>query len=121
VLVAIESEGLTEVFTGVGRKGLRAEVVAARVGKAVGRYLTATVPVAEHLADQLLLPMALARGGRVRTLAPTRHTRTNAAVITRFTGQAFGLVKLGEDDWEIGLADGAQALEEGRGGGPGLR
>jgi RNA 3'-terminal phosphate cyclase (ATP) len=37
-----------------------------------------------HLADQLLVPMALAGGGSFRTLSPTAHTLTNAAVIHRF-------------------------------------
>jgi RNA 3'-terminal phosphate cyclase (ATP) len=37
-----------------------------------------------HLADQLLIPMALGRGGSFRTLEPTAHTLTNADVIRRF-------------------------------------
>jgi RNA 3'-terminal phosphate cyclase (ATP) len=36
------------------------------------------------LADQLLLPMALAGRGMFRTLSPTRHTRTNIEVIAQF-------------------------------------
>jgi len=47
-------------------------------------YLDAGVPVAEHLADQLLIPMALAGGGRFRTVPPTLHTTTNIDVIRRF-------------------------------------
>jgi hypothetical protein len=37
-----------------------------------------------HLADQLLIPMALAGGGTLRSLKPTAHTITNADVIRRF-------------------------------------
>ena len=36
------------------------------------------------MADQLLIPMALAGGGTLRSLKPTAHTVTNADVIRRF-------------------------------------
>ena len=42
------------------------------------------VPVGEFLADQLLIPMAMARGGTFRTLPPSSHTTTNMQVIERF-------------------------------------
>lgn len=48
------------------------------------RYLRAGVPVGIHLADQLLIPMALGGGGSFRTLQPTAHTLTNAEVIRKF-------------------------------------
>ena len=48
------------------------------------RYLDSGAPVGQHLADQLLIPLALAGGGRFRTFEPTLHTRTNAEVIERF-------------------------------------
>ena len=83
VLVEIESQHVTEVFTGFGQRGRPAEKVAARVVREAKRYLEAGVPVGEHLADQLLVPMALA-GGRFRTLAPTAHMITNIETIERF-------------------------------------
>jgi RNA 3'-terminal phosphate cyclase (ATP) len=63
VTVDVESEHVTEVFTGFGERGVRAESVADRVAQEVARYLHARVPVATHLADQLLIPLALAGGG----------------------------------------------------------
>jgi RNA 3'-terminal phosphate cyclase (ATP) len=42
------------------------------------------VPVGAHLADQLLVPMAIGGGGSFRTLTPTPHTTTSAGVIARF-------------------------------------
>ena len=50
----------------------------------LGRYLGANVPVGEHLADQLLLPMAVARAGRFRTMALSSHATTNLDTIGRF-------------------------------------
>jgi RNA 3'-terminal phosphate cyclase (ATP) len=43
--------------------------------------------VGAHLADQLLLPMALGGGGEFLAAAATSHLRSNAAVIERFTGR----------------------------------
>lgn len=87
VMVAdIVSEHVTEVFSGYGERGLRAEVVAETLAKTVKHYVDANVPIGEYLADQILLPMALGRGGSYRTLAPSNHTRTQAEVIRMFLG-----------------------------------
>jgi len=84
LLLEVERAGVTEVVTGFGEKGVRAEKVAADACDELERLLAAGVPVGEHLADQLLLPMALAGGGRYRTLPASLHTTTNIAVIQRF-------------------------------------
>jgi RNA 3'-terminal phosphate cyclase (ATP) len=75
---------VTELFTGFGRKGIRAEAVATECVKEAKRYLATEAPVGEHLADQLLLPLALGAGGTFRTVPPVPHTTTNAAVIREF-------------------------------------
>lgn len=84
VSIEIESEHLTEVFTGFGRRGVRAETVAGEAATEAQRYLEANVPIGEHLADQLLLPLALAGGGSYVTMPPTLHTTTNIEVIAKF-------------------------------------
>jgi len=84
VVIEIEGEALTEVVTAFGRVGVAAESVAEEAVQAVRRYLASPAPVGPHLADQLLLPLALAGGGRFRTSAPTRHTRTHADLIEKF-------------------------------------
>lgn len=91
----IESEHVTEVFTGFGEKGVRAEQVAERVAANVHAYLEAGVPVGRHLADQLLLPLALAKGGAFRTLALTEHTRTQLALLRDVLGTSFEVVEQG--------------------------
>src|SRR4051812_48722480 len=77
ITLEVESEHVTEVFTGVGTRGVRAEAVAATAADGAARYLAAGVPVGDCLADQLLLPLALAGGGSYRTPSLTRHTATN--------------------------------------------
>jgi len=84
VLVAVECDHVTEVFTGFGRRGLPAEEVAAEVADQVERYLEAGAPVGPHLADQLLLPLVRAPGSRFLTSSPTSHFETNLAVLRKF-------------------------------------
>ena len=50
------------------------------------RYVDADVPVGEHLADQLLLPLALGGGGAYRTLSLSSHARTQIDLLRRFLG-----------------------------------
>lgn len=84
VLIEIESEQITEVFTGFGAVNVRAEAVAERAADEALRYIRSDVPVGEYLADQLLLPLALAGGGSFRTFPLTPHSLTNINVIRQF-------------------------------------
>ena len=84
VMLEVESEHVTEVFTEFGRIGLPAERVAANVIRDVRNYLRTDAPVGEHLADQLLLPLALAGGSAFRTGPLSSHARTNIEVIKAF-------------------------------------
>ncbi|MEM6328039.1 MAG: RNA 3'-terminal phosphate cyclase, partial [Bacteroidota bacterium] len=81
LLAEIETEAVTTVVAAFGVKGKRAEAVAHEVTEAVAAYLASDAPVGPHLADQLLVPFALAGGGVFRATAWTAHAATNAAVI----------------------------------------
>lgn len=65
VSLEVESENITERFFVVGEKRVSAEVVAAQLVKEVKRYLASPAAVGEYLADQLVLPMALAGTGGI--------------------------------------------------------
>ena len=91
LMIVVEGESVTEVVTGFGIKGVSAEQVASDACDEAERYLRSDVPVGIHLADQLLLPMALAGGGSFRTLPPTAHTLTNAGVVQRFLGVSIAI------------------------------
>jgi RNA 3'-terminal phosphate cyclase (ATP) len=101
LLAFIESEQITEVVTGFGERGVSAERVAAGVASEVARYLRANVPVGEHLADQLLLPMALGAGGVFRTLEPSPHTLTQLSLLESFLGSAAVVSREAHDVWQI--------------------
>lgn len=81
---------VTEVFTGFGERGTRAEDVARRVAKEAQAWLDADVPVFEHLADQLILPMALSSGASAfRTVAPSMHLTTQLETVRLFLDREF--------------------------------
>ncbi len=84
VMIEIQSEHLTEVFTRIGERGVRAEVIAEQAADEALDYLSAQAPVGEHLADQLLIPLALCSGGSFATTRVSLHTQTNIEVIKKF-------------------------------------
>jgi RNA 3'-terminal phosphate cyclase (ATP) len=85
LLLEVErGDRVREVVSEIGEKGVRAELVATRACDQMERYLEANVPVGEHLADQLLLPLALAGGGRFKCGPLSLHATTNIETIGRF-------------------------------------
>lgn len=92
---------MTEQVTGFGERGVSSEQVAARVTEEVQRYLAAGVPVGEHLADQLLLPMALGEGGVFRTVEPSLHCRTQMDLLELFLGTKASAIEESHDVWRI--------------------
>ena len=80
-----DQDGHCEVFTGFGEIRRSAEVVASHAIRAARNWIKADVPVGEHLADQLMIPFALASGGgSFRTLPLSRHSVTNMTIIRSF-------------------------------------
>ncbi len=104
VSVIIKAEEITEVFTALGKRGLPAEQVASQVVQDVREYLASEIPVSHYLADQLLLPLALAGSGAFITGPPSLHTTTNMSVIEQFTQRPFTLEQLSPTKYRIGLA-----------------
>lgn len=77
-------EHVSEVFSAFGQVSLRAEKVADTAINQAADWLRSGAAVAEHLADQLLLPMALAGGGSFTTPRMTENLHSNIAVIEQF-------------------------------------
>lgn len=102
-MIEVRSAHLTELFTGFGRRGVRAERIAREVVKEALSYMSARVPVGPHLADQLLLPMALAGGGEFMTQKLTRHTETNIQVIREFMGVDITVTREDQDAWTVAV------------------
>jgi RNA 3'-terminal phosphate cyclase (ATP) len=73
-----------ELSSSFGELNVSAERVGRRAAKALADFIGTHAAVGRHLADQLLLPMALAGGGGFTTMAPDDHVSTNIAVIGKF-------------------------------------
>jgi RNA 3'-terminal phosphate cyclase (ATP) len=84
LLLEVTSEQVNEIFSSFGMRSITSEAVAESAAQQVREYLTAGAPVGPYLADQLLIPLALAGAGRFVTSSPTRHSMTNIDVIARF-------------------------------------
>lgn len=85
VFLWAEFENVVAGFTSLGERGKPAERVAEEAVEGLLDYLHGDAALDRHLADQLLLPMALATGpSQFTTEAVTQHLLTNAWVINQF-------------------------------------
>ena len=70
LIARLRFANITTVVSAFGELRKAAEKVASEAASQIKRHLEAGVPVCEHLADQLLLPLALGKGGSFRTVKP---------------------------------------------------
>ncbi len=84
--------------TGFGERNLRAEKLAHRAIGEIRKLEGSKAAVGRRLADQLMLPFAMAGGGAFRTLPLTHHANTNLWVIEQFLP---GRTKLREAGGEV--------------------
>lgn len=84
LLMTLEQRNVINVFSEFGEKMVRSETVARNLLAQVRRFIISGATVGEHLADQIMLPFALAGGGRFTTNTVTQHAKTNAEVIGQF-------------------------------------
>jgi RNA 3'-terminal phosphate cyclase (ATP) len=103
VTVEVESEHVTEVFTAFGARGIAAEEVARDAARQAKRYIARDVPVDEHLADQLLLPLALAGGGSYVTGPPSLHATTNIQTLRQFIDVAIDVREISRRQYRVSV------------------
>ena len=78
--------------------------VAKRAAGRVNVFIQSQAAVEEYLADQLLLPIALAGSGSFTTTKPSLHTITNINVIKHILGKEIQLKQLTQCLWHVSLA-----------------
>lgn len=103
LIIRVESEHITECFTAFGERGVSAEQVAEHVCEEVQHYIKANVAVGPYMADQLLLPIALAGSGSFTTTEPTDHARTNASLIEKFLEVQIDFRELRPNAWKVDI------------------
>ena len=86
VLISLFYEDSEIVLGEIGWRGRSAEAVARHAVRRAAEYMRSGAQVERHLADQLLVPMALAGGGSFVAETVTPHTKTCLDVIALFTG-----------------------------------
>jgi len=99
--VRFAAEQHSALFTGFGGLRVAPQSMAKTVLNDVCRFMQAQVPVDQHLADQLLLPMALVGQGCFLTQNPSLHTETNRLMIQTFLPTQIHLERVGPDQCEV--------------------
>jgi RNA 3'-terminal phosphate cyclase (ATP) len=110
VFLWAEFENAIAGFTSLGERGKPAEQVAEEAVQDLLAYLESGAGLERHLADQLVLPMALAEGpSQFTTQEVTGHLLTNAWVVNQFMP---GCVRVAGAEGDSGACwiDGSRAL-----------
>ena len=105
-LVEAKFQNGSELTSSFGEQGVSAEKVGRRAGKLMHDFIGTGAAVGRHLADQLLLPLALAGGGSFTTMAPDDHLSTNVSVIEKFLDVAIRTHDRGKGLWEVSVGRG---------------
>ena len=103
LLLELPHDTLCEVLCAFGERGVPAEQLADRIATEALMLGSADVPVGPYLADQLLVPMALAGSGAFRSVRPTLHCTTNARLIERFLPVGFTFTEVANrpGTWQV--------------------
>ncbi|MEX2648587.1 MAG: RNA 3'-terminal phosphate cyclase [Alphaproteobacteria bacterium] len=89
-------------FSALGARGKPAEAVAEEAAARLLDHHASGAGVDVHLSDQLLLPMAVAKGvSRFSTATVSSHLATNRAVIEHFGIADIGLERRSSDHYEV--------------------
>lgn len=103
VVVKVRHTAGTTVCTGIGQRGYAAERVARQAAQRALAFIRAGVPVDRHLADQLIVPLALAGGGSFLTEKPSLHAETCMNLLPFFTDIRASMAEISENRWQIKL------------------
>ena len=101
IYAEVNYKNISSVFCEFGQKGIRASKVAQKLVQKVKNYISSDAPVEEYLADQLLLPMALAEQGAFHCSQLSLHTKTNIDVIKRFLEVDIEVTKENNDSFKV--------------------
>lgn len=99
-----EGTGICNVFSAIGDPNAEAEEIGRSVAEAFLAWSERGTSVDAHLADQLMLPIALAGSGSFTCNELTLHSRTNIEVIHAFTGHRLRAWDLGDNRYRVELA-----------------
>lgn len=103
VMIEAAYENVTEISSGFGKLGASSESIAKDAARRLAGYMATDAFAGPYLADQLLLPFALAGGGQFTTVKPSQHSRTAADIIALFTGRVTRFEENTKGPWLVNL------------------
>lgn len=98
-----DEAAVTNVFSAIGDPGISAEQVGSTAAEAFLHWQHSNTSIEEHLADQVMLPIAVAGEGSYTSSALSLHARTNIEVIHAFTGHRLRAWELSPNRFRIAL------------------
>lgn len=101
VMIELENEYFSEVITSFGARGIPRDKVALNAVNEAEVYIRSKAPVGVHLADQLLIPFAMAGSGEYYTVSPSLHTKTNIEIIKKFLNIDISIKNINNDLWTV--------------------
>jgi RNA 3'-terminal phosphate cyclase (ATP) len=104
IMLAAEYEHATELTSSVAEMGRNAESIGISAAKQLSHYLGTTAAVGVHLADQLLLPLALAGAGKFTTFGLSKHFHTHCALIPQFLPVNFTITEAAAGVREVSVS-----------------
>ena len=106
VFLKAEFENVRAGFSALGARGKRAERVADEACQELVDFVKSDAAIEPYLADQLVLPMALAKGeSRFTTSQITRHLTTNIWLVQQFLPVRFEVNGAEKEPGEIVKVD----------------
>ena len=103
IMIEQENEFITNVFTGFGSVKISAEKVAELAYNEYKAFNNNDAPVGEHLADQLLMPLALSGKGEMIIAERSMHFDTNIEVIKLFLDVSIEVEKLKTNGFKVSV------------------
>ncbi len=104
LMIRVKYGAQTYLFTAFGQRGKAAEQVAAEACDQFTGFRLSNAALDEHLANQVLLPLALAGGGVYTAPGLSSHTKTNIEVIKQFLAVKIAVKKKDEHCFELHIA-----------------
>lgn len=101
LFVTIDYEHHQQTFTALGEVKKSAESIAEQLAKEVQAYLDVHAVADEYLTDQLLLPLALGKGGQFTATVISEHTRTQAKMIQQFLDCQIDFIQQDQGHWLV--------------------
>lgn len=109
LMATLVHQHVCELVTVFGEKGVSSEAVAHALVKEVRAYQDANGALGPSLADQWMLPLALAvadanRPASFTCTQMTQHATTNIGVIEAFLPVRFEVAEIGPSQWRVSIA-----------------